>query len=293
MRTYPTFIVVFVGSAALCSIAAAAESTTCTDSYEKAQENRAASHLKAALVELKACVAPDCPKFMRDDCARWMDQVESALPTVVFAARRAGEDLTDVEVSCDGAPLVKSLDGKAVPMDPGLHEFSFNTSGSPPAHRQMLIRQGERNRIIDIAFGVVHEEAPAPPPAAASVEVNVPAQPAPPSAIMRYLPYGLAGLGVLGGAGFALFGIEGNNQRKDLERTCSPYCESSQVSSVRTKYAVADTFLAVGIVSVGVATYLFLTRHGESAGSSDRGTSIGFAPRTSGGGGLVQVSSQF
>jgi len=292
MRTYPTFIVVFVGSAALCSIAAAAESMTCADAYEKAQESRAASHLKTALAELKACVAPDCPKFMRDDCARWMDQVESALPTVVFAARRAGDDLTDVEVSCDGEPLVKSLDGKAVSVDPGLHKFSFNTSGSPSAHRQILIRQGERNRIIDIAFSVAQEEAAEPPPAV-SVEVSVPAQPAPPSPIMRYLPYGLAGLGVLGGAGFALFGIEGNSQRKDLERTCSPYCQSSQVSSVRTKYAIADTFLAVGIVSVGVATYLFLTRHGESAGSSDRGTSIDFAPRTSGGGGLVQVSTQF
>jgi hypothetical protein len=61
---------------------------------------------------------------------------------------------------------------------------------------------------------------------------------------------------------------------------------------VKTKYLLADTFLAVGLVSAGVATYLFLTRHSEGAGH-EHATSIGFAPRTSGGGGVVQVFTRF
>jgi len=119
MRIRPRFVVVFVGSASLFPVTAAAQSTICADSYEKAQEEKAAGHLKAALVHLKSCIDPTCPKFIRDDCVRWMDQTESALPSVVFAARREGEDLTDVEVFCDGEPLMKSLDGKAVSLDPG------------------------------------------------------------------------------------------------------------------------------------------------------------------------------
>ena len=288
MKIYPTLAVVLVGGASLCPIAVAEESTTCADSYEKAQEEKTAGHLKAALVQLKSCIDPACPKFIRDDCVRWMDQTESALPTVVFAVRRDGKDLTDVEVACDGEPLLGSLDGKAVPVDPGSHDFSFKVPGFAPMERQTLIREGERNRIIDVEFVIAHESV-ASATSTASADAGRPGER---GMVSRYLPYGLAGLGVLGGAGFALFGLEGNSQKGDLERTCSPYCQSSQVDSVKTKYLLADTFLAVGLVSAGVATYLFLTRHSEGAGH-EHATSIGFAPRTSGGGGVVQVFTRF
>jgi hypothetical protein len=218
-----------------------------------------------------------------------MDQVESALPTVVFAARRDGKDLTDVGISCDGEPLLSSLDGKAVPLDPGSHDFSFNVPGFAPIKRQMLIREGEQNRIIDVEFGIPHESV-ASPTSTASADAGRPGER---GTFTRYLPYGLAGLGALGVAGFALFGIEGNSQKGELEGSCSPYCHSSQVDSVRTKYLLADTCLAVGLVSAGVATYLFLTRHSEGASGRDHATSIGFAPRTSGGGGVVQVFTAF
>ena len=286
MNIYPTLVVFFVGGASLCSLATAAESTTCADSYEKAQEEKAAGHLKAALVDLKSCIDQTCPKFIRDDCVRWMDQTESALPTVVFAARQDGKDLTDVEVACDGEPLLSSLDGKAVPVDPGSHDFSFKLPGFSPIERQTLIREGEQNRIIDVEFGIPRESVAS----TASADASRSGQR---GLVARYLPYGLAGLGALGVAGFTLFGIEGNSQKEDLERTCSPYCQSSQVDSVRTKYLLADTCLAVGLVSAGVATYLFLTRRSESVGGHDHATSIDFAPRTSGGGGVVQVFTRF
>ena len=292
MRIRPRFVVVFVGSASLFPVTAAAQSTICADSYEKAQEEKAAGHLKAALVHLKSCIDPTCPKFIRDDCVRWMDQTESALPSVVFAARREGEDLTDVEVFCDGEPLMKSLDGKAVSLDPGPHDFSFGVPGFSPIERKTLIREGEQNRIIAVEFGIAREGATLPT-AAASADITLSAEPAQPKTVMRYLPYGLASLGALGVAGFALFGIEGNSQKGDLERTCSPHCQSSQVDEVKTKYLLADTCLAVGLVSVGVATYLFLTRHGEGTGGRDHATSVGFAPRTSGAGGVVQILTSF
>ena len=289
MKIHPTLVVVLVGGASLCPIAVAEESTTCADSYEKAQEEKTAGHLKAALVQLKSCIDPTCPKFIRDDCVRWMDQTESALPTVVFAVRRDGKDVTDVEVACDGEPLLSSLDGKAVPVDPGSHDFSFKVPGVAPMERQTLIREGERNRIIDVEFVIAHESV-ASPTSTASADAGRPGER---GKVSRYLPYGLAGLGALGVAGFALFGLEGNSQKGDLERTCSPYCQSSQVDSVKTKYLLADTFLAVGLVSAGVATYLFLTRHSAGASGRDHATSIEFAPRTSGGGGVVQVFTAF
>jgi hypothetical protein len=65
------------------------------------------------------------------------------------------------------------------------------------------------------------------------------------------------------------------------------------VDGVKTKYVLADTCLAVGLVSVGVATYLFLTRRSQGASDRDQPLSIGFVPRTSGAGGVVQVATQF
>jgi hypothetical protein len=291
MKIFSTFAVVLAGGASLCSVSAAAESTTCADSYEKAQEERVAGHLNAALVHLKNCIDPSCPKFVRDDCVRWMDQTESALPTVVFAVRREGKDLTDVQVSCDGKPLLSSLDGKAVPVDPGLHDFRFNVPGRDPVQQQTIIREGERNRIIEVKVGTPQEGDASPKPTADAADLL--AKSGERGMVMRYLPYGMAGLAVLGAAGFALFAIEGSNQRGELERSCSPYCRASQVDDVKTKYALADTCLAVGLVSAGVATYLFLTRHGEKTERHDQTTSVGFAPRSSGVGGVLQVSTPF
>jgi hypothetical protein len=292
MKIFATFAAVLAGGASLCSVSAAAETTTCADSYEKAQEEKVAGHLNAALVQLKNCIDPSCPKFVRDDCVRWMDQTESALPTVVITVRREGKDLTDVQVSCDGKPLLSSLDGKAVPVDPGPHEFSFNAPGFDPIQRRTIVREGERNRIIEVELGTPREQD-ASLRSAANADANLLAKPGEPGVVARYLPYGMAGLAVLGAAGFALFAVEGSNQKGELERSCSPYCRASQVDDVKTKYVIADTCLAVGIVSAGVATYLFLTRHSRKPESHDQTTSVGFAPRTSGVGGVLQVSSPF
>jgi|ERR1017187_3603125 hypothetical protein len=293
MRIHATLVVAFTVGTALSSVAAAAELAACKASYEKAQEENTAGHLNAALAHLRSCIEMSCPKFFRDDCERWTDQIESILPTVVFVVRRDGGDVTDVEVSLDGKLLVSSLDGKLVPVDPGPHEFSFTLPGFPSIKRQMLIREGERNRMIDVDFksSLVATHLPA---RTSKTDLDLQAKPTSERrTAIFYLPYGLAGLGALGVAGFAVLDIQGNSRKSDLEHSCSPYCQSSQVDEVKTKYLLADTCLAVGLVSLGVATYLFLTSHGEDAGRQAPPTSIGFAPRPSGGGGVVQVATPF
>jgi hypothetical protein len=153
----------------------------------------------------------------------------------------------------------------------------------------MLIREGERNRMIDVEFRSPLGATPLPTPA----DPDLQAKSGERGTALLYLPYGLAGLGALGVAGFAVLDIQGNRRKSDLEHSCSPYCQSSQVDEVKMKYLLADTCLAVGLVSLGVATYLFLTSHGEDASRQAHPTSIGFAPRPSGGGGVVQVATQF
>jgi hypothetical protein len=107
------------------------------------------------------------------------------------------------------------------------------------------------------------------------------------------LPYGLAGVGALGVAGFAVFATLGTSQKGDLERSCSPFCKTGQVDSAKTKYILADTCLGVGLVSLGVATYLLVKRHGESSSTRDAATSVSFIPQSSGSGGVLELSTAY
>jgi hypothetical protein len=292
MKIYAALVVVCALGTTLGPVAVAAEAASCTELYEKAQEEKTAGHLSAALLHLRSCIDAHCAKFIRDDCARWMDQVESALPSVVFAVRRDGKDVANVDVSCDGKLLVSSLDGKAVPVDPGPHDFSFELPGFSSIQRQLLIREGERNRMIDVEFRSSATATPLPP--STNTGLGLQAKPDAPKTVVRYLPYGLTVLGALGAVGFTVFALQGNRRKGDLEHSCSPYCQAGQVDEVKTKYQLADTCLAVGLVSAGVASYLFLTNHGsQGTGSQAATTSVGFAPRPSGSGGVVQVATPF
>jgi hypothetical protein len=68
-------------------------------------------------------------------------------------------------------------------------------------------------------------------------------------------------------------------------------CTSSQVSIIRTNFAVADISLAAALVSAGLATYFVVT--GSSAGPpKTTSAQLGLAPLP-GGGGAATLGVQF
>jgi hypothetical protein len=64
---------------------------------------------------------------------------------------------------------------------------------------------------------------------------------------------------VLGVGGFVALGASGLSAEHHLRDTCAPGCADSEVRSVRTRYALADFSLGVGIVSAAIAGYLYLS----------------------------------
>ena len=135
----------------------------CLGAYEQSVSLRAAHALRAARAQLLLCAAPTCPADVRNECALRVSEVNTQIPTLVFEALdRARNDLSQVRVSMDGQPLVERLDGSALSVDPGEHRFVFELAGTPAVEKQLVIREGEKDRRERIVLGP--EPVLAPPP---------------------------------------------------------------------------------------------------------------------------------
>jgi hypothetical protein len=262
----------------------------CSSAYENAQEERSRGHLEAARIQLASCVQADCPEFMQADCSKWLGEIDAAMPSLVFAVRDHGEDLRDVSVTMDGKPLLNRLDGAAVIVDPGMHAFAFHLrSRSTPIVKNLLVLEGEKNRILVIELSevlppkVVHR---APEPEPKREPFSLPTFP-------EVLPYGLLGVGVLGIAGFSLFGLQGNTREAELEHTCAPNCSDSSLREVRDKWLLADISLGVGLVSLGAGTYLLLSRPAQEKRQSAEHRRLTFDVQVARSGAFSSIKTAF
>jgi hypothetical protein len=248
---------------ALCLVAALAATSTaaladdkrqvCGKAYEQAQYARKDRKLREARKHLLVCAQPDCPAATKTDCTPWLSEVEASLPTVVFGATDAsGKEVADVKVTVDGAPVAEKLDGAAVEVDPGPHKFRFSLAGAEDVEQDVVVREGEKNRLLTVKFGggaapPIHPPAP------------IPAAPSGPT----YLPAGiLTGVGVLAVGGAVIFGMGAKDDADELRTTCAPRCPSGRVDDVRSKLLVSDVFLGAGVISLGLAVYFFINPPG-------------------------------
>jgi|SRR5579859_830194 len=124
----------------------------CSAAYENARQLEAAGHLKQATEELLRCTNSTCSALLRQQCSTRYLQLDADVPTVVpLATNGAGEARVNVQVSIDGELLTSRLDGRALPVDPGLHEFSFVADGAV-AKTKVMIVQGARNRTVTVSL---------------------------------------------------------------------------------------------------------------------------------------------
>jgi hypothetical protein len=286
-------------AAALVALAAspatAIDKAECANAYERAQEERGAGKLRQARESLVVCAQAACPDFIQRDCTKWMSDVETALPTIVVTAKDAvGNDLTNVRVLMDGDVIAEELTGRAIAVNPGKHELRFEVEGLAPVTRQLLVNEGQKNRMVQVSFEAasVVDEAPAgeggEPDLAGSTSTG--------GISNQTLGTIFGGVGVLGLAGFTIFALSGNSEKSDLEAPvsaggCAPNCTSEQVDSVRQKYLLADISLGVGLVSLGLATYFFLTAGDKPSPQADTAVQVDVAPAP--GGGFASIGGRF
>jgi hypothetical protein len=244
-------------SAACVGEARADGAAECLRGSEEGLAARDHGRLREARKRFVSCAADACPKSLRIDCARWLEEVEASLPTVAFGAKDArGADLFDVSVYVDGERVLGHEQGKAIALDPGPHTVRFERPGAKPVEERVLLRAGERNRSIIGSF-----TADAEPKARSLTTEQKTPDVLPPSRSGSGVPVislALGGVGLAALGGFTFFALTGQRERTRLEEACSPGCTDAQIDGLKTRYILADVSLGVGIVALGLAAYFWL-----------------------------------
>jgi hypothetical protein len=161
----------------------------------------------------------------------------------------------------------------------------FEYSNFDPIKQELLVLEGEKNRVAAVNFakaGPVAKEPQKPPDSPAPVESYRPTP---------VLTYVLGGVALAGVAGFAAFGISGQSKKKALETSCRPVCSDDELQPVQTQFLLADVSLGIAIVSTVTAGIVYFARPtkplpaGTSQGKTARPASpiaFGFSPTPSG-----------
>ncbi len=227
---------------------ARADTKRCIAAAEDGQQQRRAGKLLAARASFVACTATECPPVVRRDCARWIDELDGATPSIVVKlVDEEGRDATDGRVLVDGETFTGATTGRAISIDPGTHRVAWMRGGGD-VDEEIVVREGERNRVVVLR-----------PRGAKPVEKDKPQQP-PPATQTSILPYVLGGAGiVLAGAGAVLWGI-GLSDRSHLQDTCAPThtCSGADIQASQAKLVVGDVLVGVGVVAVAVSVYMLL-----------------------------------
>jgi hypothetical protein len=230
---------------------AADEVPACLSAAEQAQRLKAAGKLMQARAQLLICSRDVCPGVVRSDCTRWRAEIEGSVPTIVIRAQDPrGQDLTDVKVWLDGAPLAEKIDGLPVEVDPGRHVITAEHNGSKKFRQEILVGTGDRNRTVPLAFEDLEPLSPVPVP------------PSAPSGPARVSPaaWVFAGVSVAAAGAGTFFLVSAIRDKRDLERQkCAPTCDPDAVDAGRRKTDFATVGYGVALASAGVATYFFLT----------------------------------
>ena len=208
-------------AATLWSAAARAGDPTtvdCLNASGKSIPLRTESKLRNARAQLLVCASANCPADIRKECSGRVEEVNKAIPTIVFGAKDPkGNDVTAVKVTMDGESIAEKLEGTAISLDPGAHTFTFQAAGQPLLTKQIVVRAGEKDRREIVQLGSA-DSGPAPAPAAPPGDK--PESSKTPLGGQRIAAIAVAGAGVVGIGVGAVFGVMAISKHGDAQDAC-------------------------------------------------------------------------
>jgi len=252
----------------------------CVAANEAAQDLRQAGKLREARQKLLVCVSDACPGPVREDCVQRLNDVNTAMPTIVFEVKDpSGNDVSAARVSMDGQPLVDRVTGSAVSIDPGEHRFAFDeANGLSHAEQTVVVREGDHERRIRVVLQAVRT-------ATATGAISTPTegpQPETPASVnagstsvggtQRLIGLVLGGTGVAGLVVGGIFGLVSKSTYDYAFRTechgTTNGCSTKGEEDGQTAHtqAVVSTvgFIAGGVLLAGGAVLYFTAPSGDS-----------------------------
>jgi len=199
-----------------------------------------------------------------------MGELNAAVPTVVFTVKTAaGDELAAVNVTMDGEAVADHLDGSALSLDPGSHQFTFDVAGQPPLTKTVILHEGEKNRRETIVLGPI-----AVPIAAAPAPLPAPPAGAAPSSgghgqrVAGFVVGGAGAAGIIvgsifGGLTFSAWGSA--HTACPTNKNCDAQAVSDRSSSVTDGTVSTAAFIVGGaLLAGGVALYLLAPKAHEA-----------------------------
>lgn len=189
----------------------------------------------------------------------WLDEIRTSMPSLSVSVTDVdGCDVTKATVAVDGEVIATSLDGRALSIDPGVHVLRVELADGRVSEQRVVLNEGEKARRHVVSFaarGVTCGHATSSTSAPVG-PVTASSEPHGQTPLMTYVlgGVGIAALAVGGG-----FEIVGFSDRAAFD-ACRPRCSSESVDGWRTKFIVGDVFIGLGLVSLGIAGYLYFTR---------------------------------
>lgn len=274
-----------LGALAVPAAPAQADREACIAAHEEAQLMRLRGRYTAAREKLLHCAQSSCPSLISNDCIAWLSEVDASLPSVVFAvADSEGRDLIAVRVLANDALLTERIDGRAVPLDPGVYTLHFEAPGYARFEQIVTVREAQKQRLIRV-------QLVRSPAHAQSAEAPASTQSSP---AMRAIPLATY---VLGGSALAALGVGittgvmGKRELDRLEPKCDvERCKRSETAYGRRLYIAADVAFGVSVGLAVAATWVYLAARGKR--KRDRAHE-GLRASVHGSGGLLAWRAEF
>ena len=151
-----SFLALIGGSVARAESAQATKAKSsarsCQTAFQSAQDKEKAGKLVEASQLFASCSDEVCGASVWHECIARSTHLRSSLPSVIpLAVDEGGEPRADVEVTMDGHVITSQLTGRAIPVDPGPHEFSFSIGSGVFASAKITVVEGERNRPLSVS----------------------------------------------------------------------------------------------------------------------------------------------
>jgi hypothetical protein len=245
----------------------------CIAASDEAVLLRKSERLMEARVPLATCAAPSCPDIVRSSCQQRLAGLNQEIPSIVFVVKDgAGHDLDAVKLMIDGSPYADRLGGVAVSLDPGEHEFRFETAGEVPVIRRFVLHQSEQNRREPIVIGGPFTTPPTVPEVAAppgtSSRASMDRAVSSHGRAQRTIGLVAGGVGLVALGAGAVFGLLSLSAHQSYEQNCGSkinapagFCTQTGVdgeSDAATKGTLSTIFFIGGGALTAAGGVLFL-----------------------------------